>query len=72
MTNFKVEAEYAGNCKLPAIVKIRMQLVDSRSLKRIKANPGAKSAILENATKYEFSRVISIDRGQPKPKLKND
>ena len=72
VTDFKVKVECGENCKLPAIVEIRMELIDGRSLKRIEANPSAKSAILENATRYEFRRVVSIDRGQPKPKLKNN
>ena len=70
VTKFEVKPTYGENCKsLPGIVEIRMELVDGKALKRIEANPAAKSAILKNATRYEFRRVISIDRGQPKPKL---
>ena len=54
---------------LPALVVIRMELVDSKTLRRIKANPSAKTAILKNANRREFRRMVVIDRGQPKPNL---
>ena len=75
VTDFKVTPIFGkepsgGDFKiLPALVVIRMELIDSKTLKRIKANPSAKSSILDNATKREFRRMVVIDRGQPKPKL---
>ena len=68
--SFSVKPYYGENHKiLPALVVIRMELVDSKTLRRIKANSGAKEAILKNANKREFRRMVVIDRGQPKPKL---
>ena len=70
VTDFKVQALYGDGMKtLPALVVIRMELVDSKTLRRIKANPSAKTAILKNANRREFRRMVVIDRGQPKPKL---
>ncbi len=70
VTDFSVKPYYGENHKiLPALVVIRMELVDSKTLRRIKANSGAKEAILKNANKREFRRMVVIDRGQPKPKL---
>ena len=70
VTDFSVKAYYGEGAKtLPALVVIRMELVDSKTLRRIKANPSAKEAILKNANKREFRRMVVIDRGQPKPKL---
>ena len=70
VTKFEVKPSYGENCKsLPGLVEIRMELVDGKALKRIEANPAAKSDILKHATRYEFRRVVAIDRGQPKPKL---
>ena len=70
VTDFNVRAIYGdGISSLPALVVIRMELVDSKTLKRIKANPSAKNAILDNATRREFRRMVVIDRGQPKPNL---
>ena len=46
-----------------------VELVDSKTLRRIQANASAKEAILKNANKREFRRMVVIDRGQPKPKL---
>ena len=54
---------------LPALVVIRMELIDSKALKRLKANSGADDSILKNANRREFRRMVVIDRGQPKPKL---
>lgn len=68
VTDFNVKA-YAKDNNLPALVVIRMELVDSRTLRRMKANPSAKEAILKNANKREFRRMVVIDRGQPKPNL---
>ena len=70
MTDFSVKPYYGNGKKiLPSLVVIRMELVDSKTLRRIKANPSAKEAILKNANKREFRRMVVIDRGQPKPKL---
>ena len=68
VTDFNVKA-YAKDKNLPALVVIRMELVDGRTLRRMKANPSAKEAILKNANKREFRRMVVIDRGQPKPNL---
>jgi prepilin-type N-terminal cleavage/methylation domain-containing protein len=71
VTDFNVRAYYGDEGKkvLPGLVVIRMELVDGKTLRRIKANPDAKTAILKNANKREFRRMVVIDRGQPKPKL---
>ena len=70
VTAFKVQALYGDGMKtLPALVVIRMELVDSKTLRRIKANPSAKTAILKHANRREFRRMVVIDRGQPKPNL---
>ena len=70
VTDFSVKPFYGeGKKVLPALVVIRMELVDSKTLRRIKANPSAKENILKNANKREFRRMVVIDRGQPKPKL---
>ena len=70
VTDFKVQALYGDGMKtLPALVVIRMELVDSKTLRRIKANPSAKTAILKHANRREFRRMVVIDRGQPKPNL---
>ena len=70
VTDFNVKPIYGdGFNALPALVVIRMELIDGKTLKRIKANPSAKGAILDNATKREFRRMVVIDRGQPKPNL---
>ncbi len=68
VTDFSVKA-YAKDKNLPALVVIRMELVDTRTLRRMKANASAKEAILKNANKREFRRMVVIDRGQPKPNL---
>ncbi len=70
VSKFEVKPYYGdGFSLLPALVVIRMELIDTKTLQRIKANSGAKEAILENANKREFRRMVVIDRGQPKPKL---
>lgn len=70
VTKFEVRPVYGENFKiLPAIVVLRLELVDKKTMKRMEANPGAKSTILNNADKREFRRMVVIDRGQPKPKL---
>ena len=70
VTKFEVRPVYGENFKiLPAIVVLRLELVDKKTMKRMEANPGAKNAILNNADKREFRRMVVIDRGQPKPKL---
>ena len=70
MTKFEVKPYFGDGFKLlPALVVVRMELVDGKTLKRIKANSAAKDKILKNANKREFRRMVVIDRGQPKPKL---
>jgi len=70
VTKFEVRPVYGENFKLlPALVVLRMELVDKKTMNRMEANPGAKTAILNNANKREFRRMVVIDRGQPKPKL---
>ena len=70
VTDFSVKPYYGDGFKiLPALVVIRMELVDTKTLRRMKANPAGKEAILKNANKREFRRMVVIDRGQPKPKL---
>ena len=69
VTKFEVRDYRGDNCKLPALVLIRMELVDRRTIKRMEANPSARSEILKNANKREFRRWVVIDRGQPKPNL---
>ena len=70
VTEFSVRPYYGeGKKVLPGLVVIRLELVDSKTLRRIKANPSGKEAILKNANKREFRRMVVIDRGQPKPKL---
>ena len=70
VTNFEVRPVYGEGFKiLPAIVVLRLELVDKKTMNRMEANPSAKSAILKNANKREFRRMVVIDRGQPKPKL---
>ncbi len=70
VTDFDVKAYYGEGKKiLPALVVIRMEMVDTKTLRRMKANPAGKEAILKNANKREFRRMVVIDRGQPKPKL---
>ena len=70
VTKFEVRPIFGENFKiLPALVVIRMELVDKKTLSRIQANPSARTTILKNAYKREFRRMIVIDRGQPKPKL---
>ena len=70
VTDFSVKPYYGNGKKiLPSLVVIRMELVDSKTLRRIQANASAKEAILKNANKREFRRMVVIDRGQPKPKL---
>ena len=70
MTDFSVKPYYGDGKKiLPSLVVIRMELVDSKTVRRIRANASAKEAILKNANKREFRRMVVIDRGQPKPKL---
>ena len=70
VTDFNVRAIYGdGFNVLPALVVLRLELVDKKTLKRIEANPSAKSNILKTATRREFRRMVVIDRGQPKPEL---
>ena len=70
VTKFEVKPYFGDGFKLlPALVVVRMELVDGKTLKRIKANSAAKDKILKNANKREFRRMVVIDRGQPKPKL---
>ncbi len=66
VSDFDVKA-YAKGSNLPALVVIRMELIDSKSLRRYKANDN--ETIIKNAPKREFRRMVIIDRGQPKPEL---
>ena len=70
VTKFEVNEIKGEGASLPALVVIRMELVDKKTLKRIEANPSAKTAILKNADRREFRRMVVIDRGQPKPELR--
>ena len=67
VTNFEVKPYCATGTKLPALVLLRLELVDKKTLNRMKANPSIKDNIRENAPKREFRRLVVIDRGQPKP-----
>ena len=69
VSKFSISTLYGdGFNLLPAIVIIRLELIDGKSLRRIRANPSVKDAILDNpANKREFRRMVVIDRGQPKP-----
>ena len=69
VTKFEVTTVSGDNTNLPALVVLRLELVDKKTLKRIEANPSAKSNILKTATRREFRRLVVIDRGQPKPEL---
>ena len=69
VTKFEVRPIDGGFKRLPALVVLRLELVDKKTMDRMKANPGAKSTILNNANQREFRRMVVIDRGQPKPKL---
>ena len=69
VTGFSISSIRGNGCTLPALVVIRLELLDSKSLKRLKANSSLKDAITKNpANVREFRRMIVIDRGQPKPK----
>jgi len=67
VTNFEVKALTGTGTNLPALVVLRLELVDKKTLNRMKANPDMKDTIRENAPKREFRRLVVIDRGQPKP-----
>jgi len=70
VTEFSVTPVYGeGFDRLPALVVIRMEILDKKTLKRLEANPSARANILQAADKREFRRMVVIDRGQPKPKL---
>ena len=66
VTNFEVKPIGVSGY-LPALVVLRLELVDKKTLNRMKANPSIKDNIRENAPKREFRRLVVIDRGQPKP-----
>ena len=67
VTNFEVKPYCGTGTNLPALVVLRLELVDKKTLNRMRANPGMKDTIRENAPKREFRRLVVIDRGQPKP-----
>ena len=68
VTSFSISKICGDGCDLPALVVIRLELLDSKSLKRLKANSALKDTITKNpANVREFRRMIVIDRGQPKP-----
>jgi len=69
VTSFSISKFCGDGCDLPALVVIRLSLLDTKSLKRLKANSSLKDTITKNpANVREFRRMIVIDRGQPKPK----
>ena len=65
VTDFSVTAKTQSGLKIPDTVLIRMELVDGKTLKRLKAG-----AISEppKETRREFRRLVVIDRGQRKIK----
>lgn len=70
VTEFKVKPIYSKHCEaLPGVVVLSMRLVDSKTLKRKQANSSLK---IDDSKTREFRRMVVIDRGQPKPKLKNN
>ena len=69
VTDFSVTANTQSGLNIPDTVLIRMELVDGKTMKRLDANDeSSRAAILENANKREFRRLVVIDRGQRKIK----
>ena len=69
VTDFSVIVNKTPGIKyLPDTVLITMELVDKKTLQRLEANAGSEDAILKNAYKREFRRLVVIDRGQRKTK----
>ena len=68
VTDFTVTANVRSGANIPDSVLIRMELVDGKTLKRLEANAGSEAAILKNANKREFRRLVVVDRGQRKIK----
>ena len=68
VTDFSVTANTQSGANIPDSVLIRMELVDGKTLKRLEANAGSEAAILKNANKREFRRLVVVDRGQRKLK----
>ena len=67
MTDFSITVNVQNGANIPDSVLIRMELVDGKTMKRLDANDDSlKSAILENANRREFRRLVIIDRGQRK------
>ena len=66
VTDFSVRPYFGTGSTLPGLVVIRLELIDSKTLKRKRANPSMK---IDDRNKREFRRMVVIDRGQPKPKL---
>ena len=70
VTDFVIKPIYSKHCDvLPGVVIISMKIIDSKTLKRKKANPQLK---IDESKTREFRRTVVIDRGQPKPKLKQN
>ena len=66
VTDFSVRPYFGTGSTLPGLVVIRLELIDSKTLKRKRANHSMK---IDDSNKREFRRMVVIDRGQPKPKL---
>ena len=67
VTDFSVTVNVQNGANIPDSVLIRMELVDGKTMKRLDANDESlRPAILENANKREFRRLVIIDRGQRK------
>lgn len=66
VTDFSVTTNTQSGLTIPDTVLIRMELVDSKTLKRLEANAGSEAAILKVANKREFRRLVVVDRGQIK------
>jgi len=66
VTDFSVRPYFGTGSTLPGLVVIRLELIDSKTLKRKRANSSMK---IDDSNKREFRRMVVIDRGQPKPKL---
>ena len=68
VTDFSVRPYFGTGSNLPGLVVIRLELIDNKTLKRKRANSSMK---IDDSSKREFRRMVVIDRGQPKPNLKN-
>ena len=66
VTDFSVRPYFGTGSSLPGLVVIRLELIDSKTLSRKRANSSMK---IDDSKKREFRRMVVIDRGQSKPKL---